>query len=96
MATLEAAFHALQMSPGWPAWLAYEPRLPSESLKDQLLLVTQCPSATPVAGYAAWTALGWQVRSGETALCILTVTQPWAPDDSPGSLEEQPDPGPGS
>ena len=41
---------------------------------DCLLIVTQFPSATAVAGYTAWTALGRQVRRGETALRILAPT----------------------
>ena len=77
MATLQAGVEALRTTPGWRAWLAFAARMPSYSLSNQLLIVAQCPSATAVAGYAAWTALGRQVRRGETALRILApVTRP--------------------
>ena len=94
MATLQAGVEALRTTPGWRAWLAFAARMPSYSVSNQLLIVAQCPSATAVAGYAAWTALGRQVRRGETALRILApVTRPQSPDDSPTPRDGKPDRG---
>ena len=87
MATLQAGVEALRTSPGWQAWLTFAARMPSYSVNNQLLIVTQRPSATAVAGYTAWTALGRQVRRGETAMRILApTTRTLAPGDalSPG------------
>jgi hypothetical protein len=101
MATLQAGVQALRTTPGWRAWLAFAARIPSYSVSNQLLIVAQCPSATAVAGYAAWTTLGRQVRRGETALRILApVTRPQSPGDSPTPRDAtpprggKPDPGP--
>ena len=84
MATLQAGAEAMRMAPGWQAWLTFAARMPSYSVSNQLLIVTLFPSATAVAGYTAWTALGRQVRRGETALRILApTTRTLAPDDAP-------------
>ena len=37
---------------------------------NQLLIVTQCPHATDVAGYVAWQERGYQVRKGEPGIAI--------------------------
>lgn len=41
------------------------------SLGNQLAIAWQCPTATRVAGYKTWQALGRQVRKGEKGIAIL-------------------------
>lgn len=70
---MSAAIASLQTSEGWQRWLASRRHFHSYSLHNQLLIATQRPEATRVAGFRAWLALGYCVRKGETALRI------WAP-----------------
>jgi len=42
-----------------------------EFWSNSLLILTQCPQATRVAGYRTWQTLGRQVRRGERGLAIL-------------------------
>ena len=71
MEKLQAGLQALRTSDGWQSWLAFAARMPSYSLNNQLLIITQQPSASAVAGYSTWRSLGRQVRRGETGIRIL-------------------------
>ena len=46
-------------------------RLPTYSPHNVVLIASQRPDATRVAGYAAWRRLGRQVRGGEHGIAIL-------------------------
>lgn len=82
MDKLQAGVEALRTSEGWRSWLEFASRMPTYSLNNQLLIITQKPAATAVAGYAAWKARGRQVRRGETAIRILApVTRTLVPDE---------------
>ncbi len=52
-------------------YLATMARFHQYSLNNILLIATQKPSATRVAGYRAWLKLGRQVRQGEKGIRIL-------------------------
>ena len=70
---VRCAVERLRSSEGWQAWLATRSRFRSYSLGNQLLIASQHPTATRVAGFRAWLALGYCVRKGERAIRI------WAP-----------------
>lgn len=55
----------------WKALLRMQARFHSYSLGNLLLIAAQCPTATQVAGFRAWQALGRQVRKGERSIGIL-------------------------
>ena len=70
---VQHAVEQLRSSEGWQAWLSARSRFHAYSLHNQLLIALQRPTATRVAGFKAWLALGYCVRRGESAIRI------WAP-----------------
>lgn len=72
----EQAVEQLRSSDGWQRWLTVRSRvgLRRYSLNNQLLIALQDPTATHVAGFRAWLALGYCVRKGETSRIRV-----WAP-----------------
>jgi antirestriction protein ArdC len=52
------------------------------SLRNWMLIYSQCPDATKVCGYIAWQKLGRQVRKGEKGLKILVPIVGKKKDDS--------------
>ena len=81
---LHAGIEALTTTEAWTAWLTVAARFHTYSLNNQILIWTQNPDATRVAGYQAWTRLGRQVRRGETGLRILAPCTYKATDDTTG------------
>jgi antirestriction protein ArdC len=67
------AIEQLRSSEGWQRWLRVRRHFHSYSLHNQLLIASQCPEATRVAGYRHWLKLGYAVRRGERGIRI------WAP-----------------
>jgi hypothetical protein len=63
----------LRTSAGWRQWLATRARFRSYSLRNTLLIASQHPTATRVAGFKAWLALGYRVTKGQRSIRI------WAP-----------------
>jgi N-terminal domain of anti-restriction factor ArdC len=63
----------LRSSDGWHQWLRTRARFRSYSFGNQLLIAHQHPTATRVAGFRAWLALGYCVQKGERSIRI------WAP-----------------
>jgi N-terminal domain of anti-restriction factor ArdC/IrrE N-terminal-like domain len=63
----------LRSSDGWQRWLRTRSRFRSYSFGNQLLIAHQHPTATRVAGFRAWLALGYCVQKGERSIRI------WAP-----------------
>jgi hypothetical protein len=63
----EQAVAQLRSSAGWQRWLAARAKvgLRRLSVRNQLLVCLQDPSATHVAGFRAWLALGYCVRRAE-------------------------------
>lgn len=61
----------LATSDAWQAWLQTAAVFHNYSLNNQLLILSQRPDATRVAGYRAWQALGRNVRKDERSIGIL-------------------------
>jgi hypothetical protein len=61
----------LTSSAAWARWLQVSRRFHRYSFPNQILILSQRPDATWVAGYRAWVRLGRQVRQGERAIRIL-------------------------
>jgi antirestriction protein ArdC len=55
----------------WQAFLALAAKLHGYSARNVLLILSQAPWATQVAGYRTWQQLGRQVRAGEKGIAIL-------------------------
>ena len=55
----------------WRRYLDFMQAFHSYSLNNVLLILSQCPEATQVAGFRKWQQLGRQVRKGEKALKIF-------------------------
>jgi len=70
---LEQAARALLSSDGWKRWVHVRSKngLARYSFGNQLLIASQCPDATYVAGFRAFLELGRCVRKGERAIRIL-------------------------
>jgi antirestriction protein ArdC len=68
---LLSAVGDLAASPAWRTMLAVAARFHTYSPNNVLLIASQRPDATRVAGYRAWTQLGRQVRKGEHGIAIL-------------------------
>jgi antirestriction protein ArdC len=85
-AQLTAAVEDLTRSEAWRRMLTVAARMPTYSPSNVLLIATQRPEATRVAGFAAWKSVGRHVRKGERGIAILapclhrrqeeTATQP--------------------
>ena len=70
---MATAVEQLRTSEGWQRWLRVRRHFHSYSLHNQLLIASQCPGATRVAGFRRWLQLGYAVRKGERGIRI------WAP-----------------
>lgn len=71
-AQLEAGIQALRSSDGYKDYLQMQARFPHYSVRNCLLILSQKPNATQVAGYAVWRSLGRQVNAGERGIRIIT------------------------
>src|SRR3954467_7312564 len=56
---------------GWARWMEARSRFHNYSLTNTLLIASQCPHASRVAGYRTWQSMGRQVRKGERAIRIM-------------------------
>jgi antirestriction factor ArdC-like protein len=72
----EQAVAQLRSSAGWQRWLTVRARvgLRRYSVRNQLLIALQDPTATYAAGFRAWLKLGYCVRRGTTSHIRV-----WAP-----------------
>jgi antirestriction protein ArdC len=61
----------LHNSVRWAAFLKFARSFHAYSLNNVLLILSQMPEATQVAGFRKWQSLGRQVRKGEKAIRIL-------------------------
>ncbi len=69
-------------SPDWSAWLKWSAAFWRYSFTNQILIFSQLPTATQVAGFHKWIELGRHVRKGETAIRIFApVTVKKSADD---------------
>lgn len=68
----------------WTAWLRFANSFTKYSFNNSVLIWSQKPDATMVAGYRAWQAKGRQVRRGETSIKVYGPVTARAP-----KLDEQ-------
>lgn len=61
----------LRNSERWTAFLDFAKSFHAYSLNNLLLILSQKPEASQVAGFRKWQALGRQVRKGETGIRIF-------------------------
>jgi len=71
LATLEAGIDALETSDAFHRYLEVAARFHSYSFGNQLLIASQMPSATRVAGFNTWLKLNRHVCRGERAIHII-------------------------
>jgi hypothetical protein len=71
LATLEAGIDALETSDAFRRYLEVAARFHSYSFGNQLLIASQMPAATRVAGFNTWLKLNRHVRRGERAIRII-------------------------
>ena len=70
-ASITAQVEALRDSDAWQRFLTFAQAFHSYSLNNVLLILSQMPTATRVAGFRKWQQLGRQVRKGERSLKIF-------------------------
>jgi len=70
-AQLEREFADLVTGDRWAEMLRTAARFHSYSAGNVMLILAQCPTASRVAGYRVWQAMGRQVRKGEKGIAIL-------------------------
>jgi len=74
-ATLIDQVQQLADSDRWQQFLSFARSFHTYSLNNLLLILTQKPDATMVAGYRQWQTKGRQVRTGETGIKIFGYSQ---------------------
>lgn len=72
---LKNAVESFTTSENWLAWLRTKSRFHNYSFRNCLLIYSQCPEATRVAGYKTWQSLGRHVRKGEKGIAILAPSK---------------------
>ena len=70
-ALVEEACRALLSSEGWRRFAESRAKFHRYSIGNVLLIASQCPQASQVAGFKAWQALGRNVRKGERCIRIM-------------------------
>lgn len=70
-ARIVAEIEALATSEDWQRWLGFASRFHKYSAGNVLLIASQRPDASMVAGFKRWQELGRQVKKGETGITIL-------------------------
>ena len=87
---LERSVAELVGGEDWAAMLETAARFHTYSFGNVMLIMSQCPDATRVAGYRTWQSLGRQVRRGERGIRILAPS-PWRreplPTDPPSAVD---------
>ena len=71
IATLAAETDSATQDATFRAWLGSMSRFYNYSFGNQLLIASQCPSATRVAGFQRWRGMGRFVIKGQKAIYIL-------------------------
>jgi antirestriction protein ArdC len=88
IAALERAVLDLQHSENFTAYLRMLAKFHSYSFGNVLLIASQCPDATQVAGYRTWNALGRHVRRGEKGIAIVVPYRSLR-ESADGEIEER-------
>lgn len=90
---LTAAVEAAASDDGWRAWLTTAAKFRTYSASNVLLIASQAPWATRVAGYRVWQSLGRQVRKGERGIAVIApVRRRATTTDDSRTTTEQPTP----
>jgi len=71
LARLAEGIRQLTTSRAWTAWLQTQSRFYRYSFGNVLLIASQRPDATQVAGFHCWKSLGRSVRKGSRGIAIL-------------------------
>ena len=85
---------ALRTGEDWQRWLKVAARLHDYSFQNTLLILSQRPDATTVAGFHAWKALGRHVSRGEKGIAVLAPIVRRAPAARPTPQPPRPPPPP--
>jgi len=101
LARLDQAVAGIQDSDTFRAYLDVQARFHQYSSANALLILSQRPDATRVAGYRTWKSLGRQVRRGERGITIIvplhvrhrSATGEAPPPRAPASEVTEPDAG---
>ena len=91
MTTLTEGIARLTSSDRWAEWLAVQSRFHKYSFRNTLLILTQRPDASRVAGFRAWQSMGRQVAKGEKAIWILAPVTRKVGDVDPEVQPDAPD-----
>ena len=73
---VRASIEQLRTSDGWKAYLRARRGFPTYSWRNVLLILSQHPTATRVAGFRAWLELGYCVTKGSTGIRIWARCAP--------------------
>lgn len=68
---LRNAIDAIESGEQWQAWLSCARKLHQYSFNNVILIFSQRPSASQVAGYTTWQSVGRHVRRGEKAIRVM-------------------------
>src|SRR3990170_101339 len=71
MARLEAGIERIQTSEGFREYLKVASKFHAYSFNNQVLIWSQMPDASRVAGFHAWQEMGRTVRKGEHGIAIF-------------------------
>ena len=85
--TLAKAIDAVRASETFKAYLDVQARFHNYSWCNSLLILSQRPQATRVAGYRTWQKLDRQVCKGETGIRIFAPC-PWKRENDAGETEQ--------
>lgn len=68
---LKAAVQGIESGDQWRSWLDFAGKLNRYSFDNLILIMSQRPDATAVAGYTTWKTVHRQVRRGEKSIKVL-------------------------
>jgi hypothetical protein len=87
--TLNGKITTLSNSAEWIAYLNFTRAFRKYSFNNQMLILTQRPDATRVAGFRKWQEFGRQVRKGERAIKILGYSSRKVVQTNPATGEDE-------
>ncbi|WP_223227647.1 ArdC-like ssDNA-binding domain-containing protein [Leifsonia xyli] len=87
-ATLTDQVQQLTDSDQWRRLLDFTRSFHTYSLNNLLLILSQCPDASAVAGFRQWQAKGRQVRKGEKSIKIFGYSTKKITQEDPDTGEE--------
>src|SRR5699024_3872052 len=88
-ASIDEQVEQLRESEAWQRILTYAPVFHAYSVNNLILIGSQCPHATQVAGFRKWQSLGRQVRKGERAIKIFGFAKKKITDDDPTDSDDE-------